>query len=257
VKLKTKILLVIPVVFLLLGLLVWGEQQPPEKKDAPLITITKNPPPASPLSSATDTEKLSYTLGVQVGQSFKNQQIEINVEQFTHGLQDALKADKFALTIDEMREIVKKFQQTMMEKQKAQMELLKQQAEKNLADSTAFLETNKKDPQVKVLPSGLQYKILAEGAGPTPAATDKVKVNYRGSLINGEEFDSSYKKNEPLVIGVDQVIPGWTEALQLMQVGSKWQLFIPPDLAYGEHPRPGIPPNSLLIFEVELLEIIK
>jgi len=256
VKFKTKIILVIPAVFLLLGLLVWGEQQPPEKKEAPVIKITKNTPPTTP-SPATDMEKLSYTFGVQIGQTFKNQQIEVSVDQFTHGFRDALMADKFALTVDEMRDIVTKFQQTMMEKQKAQMEILKQQAEKNLADSIAFLEANKKDPLVKVLPSGLQYKVLTEGTGPTPTAEDRVKTHYRGTLITGEEFDSSYKKNEPLVIGVNQVIKGWTEALQLMKVGDKWQLFIPPDLAYGEKPRTGIPPNSLLIFEVELLEIVK
>jgi FKBP-type peptidyl-prolyl cis-trans isomerase FklB len=132
----------------------------------------------------------------------------------------------------------------------------KERAEKNLAEGKAFLEENKKKEGIKTLPSGLQYKVITEGSGRTPKATDTVTVHYRGTLINGTEFDSSYKKGQPATFQVSGVVRGWTEALQLMKEGSKWQLFIPSELAYGERAAgPQIPPGSTLIFEVELISI--
>jgi FKBP-type peptidyl-prolyl cis-trans isomerase FklB len=132
---------------------------------------------------------------------------------------------------------------------------MKVQGEKNKKEGEAFLAENKKKDGVKTLPSGLQYKVLAEGKGKTPKATDTVTVHYRGTLTDGTEFDSSYKRNQPASFPVNGVIKGWTEALQLMKEGSKWQLFIPASLAYGEPGRPGIPPNSVLIFDVELISV--
>jgi FKBP-type peptidyl-prolyl cis-trans isomerase len=153
-----------------------------------------------------------------------------------------------------MSKVYMAWQQKMRAKMAAKQ---KKEAAENLAAGTAFLEANKKKEGVKVLPDGLQYKIIKEGTGPTPTADDKVKTNYRGTLIDGTEFDSSYKRNRPAEFNVKGVIKGWTEALELMKVGAKWELFIPPNLAYGERGRPGIPPNSTLIFEIELLDIVK
>jgi len=159
-----------------------------------------------------------------------------------------------AMTRDQMRQVMTTFRQQMMAKQKQRQQV---DGAKNLAMGKAFLEANGKKEGVKVLPSGLQYKVIKKGTGKTPTAADKVKTHYRGTLIDGTEFDSSYKRNAPAVFGVTQVIKGWTEALQLMKEGAKWQLYIPANLAYGERGRPGIPPNSTLIFDIELLEVVK
>jgi FKBP-type peptidyl-prolyl cis-trans isomerase FklB len=137
----------------------------------------------------------------------------------------------------------------------ARQKKIKEIAERNLAAGKAFLEENKKKEGVKTLPSGLQYKVLAEGSGKIPKASDNVTVNYKGTLINGTEFDSSYKRGKPTTFQVDKVIRGWTEALQLMKEGSKWQLFIPLELGYGERGAEPVPPNSVLIFEVELISV--
>ena len=138
-----------------------------------------------------------------------------------------------------------------------EMRVKNEQAEKNLAASNAFLEKNKAEKDVITLPSGLQYKVIKKGTGATPLATDQVKTNYRGTLIDGTEFDSSYKRGTPAIFGVGRVIKGWTEALQLMKEGAKWELYIPSELAYGQRGTPNIGPNSALIFEIELLEVIK
>lgn len=198
----------------------------------------------------TELDKVSYTIGTQLGQNFKRQGIEINAEALIWGLKDAVAGKELALTQDEMQKVLTSFQQRMMAEQAAQ-------AAKNLAEGKAFLEANKTKEGVKVLASGLQYKVLKQGTGKSPTAYDKVRTHYRGTLINGTEFDSSYRRNAPAEFAVNGVINGWTEALQLMKEGDKWQLYIPANLAYGEQPRPGIPPNSTLIFEVELLEVIK
>jgi len=209
-------------------------------------------------------DKVSYTIGVQLGQNFKQQEIKISIEQMMQGLRDAMTGRKLALSKDEMQKIMMAFQQRMMAKQKElqkkQRERQKVEGAKNLAAGKAFLAANGVKEGVKVLPSGLQYKVIKKGTGKTPTAVDRVKTHYRGTLIDGTEFDSSYKSNQPVEFPVKGVIKGWTEALQLMKEGGKWQLYIPANLAYGEPGRPGrpgIPPNSTLIFEIELLEVLK
>ena len=205
-----------------------------------------------PILLKTEMDKVSYVIGAQVGQSFKSQGIEINIESLMRGLKDAMAGKKLALSQDEIKQVMTSFQQRMVAKQAAQ-------AAKNLAEGTAFLEANKAKEAVKVLPSGLQYKVIKEGTGKTPTPDDTVKIHYRGTSIYGTEFDNSYKRNQPNVFAVKGkgVIKGWIEALQLMKEGCKWQLYIPASLAYGERGRPGIPPNSTLIFEMELLEVVK
>jgi FKBP-type peptidyl-prolyl cis-trans isomerase FklB len=202
----------------------------------------------------TEMEKVSYIIGTQIARNFKTQDVEVNLDALMMGLKDALEGKQLALSQGEMSKVYMAWQQKMRAKQAAKQ---KKEAIENLAAGTAFLDANKKKEGVKVLPDGLQYKIIKEGTGATPTADDKVKTNYRGTLIDGTEFDSSYKRNRPAEFNVKGVIKGWTEALGLMKVGAKWELFIPPNLAYGERGRPGIPPNSTLIFEIELLDIVK
>lgn len=201
-----------------------------------------------------ELEKVSYVIGTQIAQNLKTQGIEVDIESLILGLKDSAAGKQLALSQDEMRQVFTSFQQRIRAKQAA---IQAQQASKNLAEGNAFLEGNKTKEGVKVLPSGLQYKIIKEGTGNTPTVNDKVKTHYRGTLIDGTEFDSSYKRNKPAEFPVNGVIKGWIEALQLMKEGAKWQLYIPASLAYGESGRPGIPPNSTLIFEIELLEVLK
>jgi len=194
-------------------------------------------------------DKFSYSIGLNIGANLSKQKIEINPEMVTAGIKDAI-AGKPQLTQDQVKEVMTTFEKDMEQKQKAA-------GEKNAADGAKFLEENKKKAGVKTTSSGLQYKVIKEGNGPEPKATDIVTVNYRGTLIDGKtEFDSSYKRGEPATFPLNGVIKGWTEGVQLMKVGSKFQLFIPPQLAYGDRAvGPDITPNSTLIFDVELLEI--
>ena len=196
--------------------------------------------------------KESYTLGYQFGQSMKAQGLDLDMEVYTSGIQDALTGAKPRLSQDEMRTTVTELQKRLAA---ARQKEIKEIADKNLAQGKAFLEENKKKDGVVTLPSGLQYKVLTEGSGKMPKATDSVTVHYRGTLINGTEFDSSYKRGQPATFQVGKVIRGWTEALQLMKEGAKWQLMIPPQLAYGDRGTSAIPPNSTLIFEVELISV--
>ena len=203
----------------------------------------------------TEIDKVSYAIGTQIGQSFKQQDIDIKVELLVRGLKDVLKDKELLLSQNEMQQIMMNFQKR---KQAEHQEHQKMEAPKNLTAGTAFLEENKKNNKdVIELPSGLQYKVIKKGTGDTPTAGSKVKTHYRGTLIDGTEFDSSYKRNAPAEFAVGGVIKGWTEALQLMKEGAKWELYIPANLAYGERGRPSIPANSTLIFEIELLEIVK
>lgn len=197
-------------------------------------------------------EKESYSLGYQFGQSLKHQGLEINLDIYTEGIRDALGGKNPLMSEDEIRSTVGELQKRV---EAARQKELKEKADKNLADSKSFMEENKKKDGVKTLPSGLQYKVLAEGTGRIPKKTDTVTVHYRGSLIGGREFDSSYSKGKPQTLQVDKLIPGWAEALQMMKEGSKWQLFIPPELGFGERDLGLIPPNSTLILEVELIAI--
>jgi FKBP-type peptidyl-prolyl cis-trans isomerase FklB len=198
-------------------------------------------------------DKESYSLGYQFGQNLKTQGVDINLDVYTSGIRDALGGKDSLMSQEEIRATIEELQKRVMA---ARQKELKEKAEKNLAESKAFLEGNKGKEGIKTLPSGLQYKVLVEGSGKTPKSTDTVTVHYQGTLINGSEFDSSYKKGQPSRFQVNSVIRGWSEALQLMKGGSRWQLFIPPELAYGERAVGGqIPPNSTLIFEVELISV--
>jgi FKBP-type peptidyl-prolyl cis-trans isomerase FklB len=202
---------------------------------------------------ADQKDRVSYSIGLLMGKDFKAQSIEVNADLFLKGLQDALSGAKPALTDEEVQRTMTTFQTDMRAKAEANR---KAQGEKNLKEGEAFLADNAKKDGVKTTASGLQYKVITEGKGPIPSANDTVSVNYKGTLLDGTEFDSSYKRNAPATFGVKGVIPGWTEALQLMKTGSKWQLFVPGKLAYGERGAGRqIGPNATLIFEVELLSI--
>lgn len=195
-------------------------------------------------------EKLSYSMGLDVGAYFKGIGEEIKFETLIRGIEDGFKGNKKLLTAEEMATVQKEFAQKMKARQEENLKKIK---ETNKKLGAAYLAENKKKTGVVTTKSGLQYQILKKGNGQRPKATDKVKVDYVGKLIDGTEFDNSIKRGEPAVFSVDQVIPGWSEALQLMDVGSKYRLVIPPDLAYGEHGAPPvIEPNSVLVFEVEL-----
>jgi FKBP-type peptidyl-prolyl cis-trans isomerase len=201
----------------------------------------------------TQKDKFSYALGMNLGTNLHKQSVPVDPNILLRGLKDALAGGKTALTEEQARAALMEVQNEMRKKQQAEMQAA---GEANKKEGDAFLAANKAKEGVVTLPSGLQYKILTQGTGPKPTATDSVVCNYRGTLINGTEFDSSYKRGEPATFPVSGVIKGWTEALQLMPVGSKWQLFVPSDLAYGERsPGPEIAPDSTLIFEVELLSI--
>ncbi len=207
---------------------------------------------ATPLVLKTQKEKFSYAVGMKMGENFKKQAVPVDPAILSRGIKDALAGGKTVLTDEEAQSAIQEVQKQMHDKQQAEA---KAAGEANKKEGEAFLAANKSKDGVVTLPSGLQYKILKEGTGPKPTASDSVVCNYQGTFINGKEFDSSYKRGEPATFPVTGVIKGWTEALQLMPVGSKWQLFIPSDLAYGDAGRPGIEPASTLIFEVELISI--
>ncbi len=202
-----------------------------------------------------ERDKTSYSIGFNIGTNIKSQSIDVSIDALLQGIRDALSGNKALMSPGEINETLSDFQKEMMAKQ---VQRIKQLAEKNKKESDAFLEDNKKKEGIITLPSGLQYKVLKEGQGGTPQLTDTVTVHYRGTFVDGSEFDSSYKRGEPAVFRVNGVIPGLSEALQLMKAGSKWQIFIPPDLAYGERGAgQSIEPNKTLIFEVELLSFEK
>jgi len=198
-------------------------------------------------------DKVSYIIGMEIGKNFKKQSIDIDPDILVKGIKDAISDGKPLLTEQEVQETMITFQKEMMAKQE---ELAKKLGEKNKKEGEAFLAENKKKEGVKTLPSGLQYKVIKAGTGEKPKLTDTVITQYRGTLIDGTEFDSSYRRGQPVSFPVTGVIPGWTEALQLMEEGAKWQLFIPPNLAYGERGAGrDIGPNATLIFEIELVSI--
>lgn len=198
-------------------------------------------------------DSVSYSIGLNIGNNFKSQMIDVNPDIVASAIKDILDSNKTLLTDEEAQKVWMAYQQQLMAKNEEKMKTL---GEKNKIESEAFLDANSKKEDVITLPSGLQYKVIQMGTGKKPKETDKVKVHYQGTLVNGTEFDNSYKRGEPASFNVNGVIKGWVEALQLMPVGSKWQLFIPPALAYGERGAGStIPPSSALIFEVELLSI--
>ena len=212
------------------------------------------------MALTTDKDKTSYAIGADLGMKLKQAEIDVDPAILSRAVKDVLSGGKTAMTDDEVRaklmDLTKGLQAKQQENQKKQAEADKAIGEKNRKDGEAFLAENKSKEGVVALPSGLQYKVLKTGDGPKPTPQDTVTCNYRGTLLDGKEFDSSYKRGQPASFPVGGVIKGWTEALQLMPVGSKWQLFIPPDMAYGARGAGAdIGPNATLIFEVELISI--
>jgi len=199
----------------------------------------------------TNKEKYSYAIGFQIGSNLKRENAQVDVEAIKQGIQDVLSGAKLKVSMEDM-------QAAVMEEQKHLQAERQARGEKAKADGAAFLEKNKKEKGITVLPSGIQYKVIKEGKGEKPKPTDTIVANYRGALINGTEFDSSYKRGQPAVFGVNKVIKGWQEVLPLMPTGSTWKVFIPSDLAYGEHGAgASIGPNETLVFDIELIEIKK
>ena len=221
--------IVLAIAICLLSTAIFAEEKPPQLKDL--------------------KDKASYAFGLNIGLNIRRQNVEINPDVFMAGLKDAIAGRKPLLTEQEVRETMAAFEKDMQQKQT-------EQAQKNSAAGDKFLAENKTKEGVKTTASGLQYKALKEGNGTQPKMSDTVTVNYRGTLVDGTEFDSSFKRNQPATFPITGVIKGWTEALQLMKVGSKYQLFVPASLAYGDRsPGAQIPPGSVLIFEVELLDV--
>ena len=235
-------------------------QTPPAKKPAaPAAKTTSSDTTKSGTAQGvtvltTDKQKASYAIGMNVGGGLHRQGVDLDTAALLQGMKDALGGGKTLMTEDEARAALTKLQGEMQAKQQAKAQ---QEGEAGKKEGDAFLAANKGKEGVVTLPSGLQYKIVKEGSGPKPTAADSVVCNYRGTLINGTEFDASEKHGGPATFPVSGVIPGWTEALQLMPTGSKWQIFIPSNLAYGARGTPGgpIPPNATLIFDLELLSI--
>lgn len=204
----------------------------------------------------TDEKKVSYAIGQQIGQNIKQVGLDVDSEVVGMAIGDVLKGQN-KLTPEEITQAQAKLQEMMMKKNQEANEKSQAAAVENKKKADEFLAQNKTAAGVKVTGSGLQYIVEKEGNGAKPSASDEVKVHYKGTLLTGEEFDSSYSRNEPAQFPVGGVIKGWSEALQLMKVGGKYKLFVPPELAYGDKSGGKIPPNSLLVFEVELLEVAK
>jgi FKBP-type peptidyl-prolyl cis-trans isomerase FklB len=218
-----------------------------------ILLLTSQVSAKEPVVLKNQKDKVSYSIGVNIGENLKRQSLDVNPDALAQGIKDVLSGSKALMTEEEVKDTLKTFQQELKAKR---TEHLKELSEKNKKEGDAFLAENKKKEGVITLPSGLQYKVIKEGTGEKPKITDTVTVNYRGTLINGTEFDSSYKRGQPATFPVNGVIAGWTEALQLMKVGSEWQLFVPSNLAYGERAvGRDIGPNATLIFDIELLAI--
>src|SRR5579859_42444 len=250
------------------GIIAFGnaqaQQTPPAKTPkTPAAKTTPKAAAAKPgsttakkpavLTLQTQKDKASYAIGLNIGRSMHKDSVDVDPNIVLRGMKDGLDGAKPLLTDDEARATMIALQADLRKKQEEKLQLL---SETNKKEGDAFLAENKSKDGVVTLPSGLQYKVLTEGNGPKPTSTDSVVCNYKGTLLDNTEFDSSYKRGQPATFPVTGVIKGWTEALQLMPVGSKWQLFIPPDLAYGERGAGAdIGSNATLIFEVELLSI--
>lgn len=201
-----------------------------------------------PVTLDTDVKKASYAIGQQIGQSLKAQNLKVDTSVLAASIDDILAGKESRLSQQDMMAAIDKLRAQQTEQESAQ-------GKENLAKGEKFLAENKTKPNIKTTASGLQYEVLTEGTGATPTAANTVSVHYRGTLLDGTEFDSSYKRNQPAEFPLGNVIRGWTEGLQLMKVGGKNKFYIPASLAYGESGRPSIPANSTLIFEVELLSV--
>ena len=225
-----------------------------------------SPPPSDSTSPSSalkgDKDKISYSLGVDIGRTLQRLELDLNIPALSQGIADVLGNKPKALTDEQVQQTLQAFQQQMMQKQQAAMskkqEEMKVVAEKNKADGKKFLDDNAKKPGVKITTSGLQYKVIKEGTGDKPGDSDIVETNYRGTTIDGKEFDSSAKHGSSFTLPVNGVIKGWAEALKLMPVGSKWEIYVPSELAYGDEGYgDDIPPGSTLVFDLELLSIKK
>lgn len=230
---------------LLLATPIWAQNK---KKGNEEVT----PPKAEKVDPVKLKADYSYAIGLNVGRSLKADEVDVDLAQVLKGLGDGVKGAKPALTDEQLEACMTALQRQVQTRGQAKVQAV---ADKNKAEGEAFLAANKKKEGVKTTPSGLQYKVLKAGKGPSPKLTDKVTTHYHGTFLDGKVFDSSVDRKEPASFPVNRVIAGWTEALQMMKVGDKWQLFVPSNLAYQEEGRDGIPPNSTLIFEVELLGI--
>jgi FKBP-type peptidyl-prolyl cis-trans isomerase FklB len=249
---------------LALGLAVASQAQQSTKTTAPATSAKKSTGTTATKSASTapknvpgpplttEKEKQSYALGMNIARGISRQGADVDAAAMARGLRDTLSGAKPLLTDDEAEAALKQLQDAVKVKQDAELQKI---GEANMKEGQEFLAANKTKDGVVTLPSGLQYKIITPGTGPKPTADDTVVCNYSGTFLNGTEFDSSYKRGQPAEFPLKGVIKGWTEALQLMPVGSKWQLFIPSDLAYGPAGRGPIPPNATLIFQVELISI--
>jgi len=213
------------------------------------------PGQAAPANDPNFLSQVSYALGRSFASQLKQGGVEPELKSLLAGVSDALTGAQPKLNDEQCNAVLERFSHDMQQKQATQMQ---QAAGKNQKEEAAFLAQNAKREGVQTTQSGLQYRVVQQGKGPSPTLTDTVKCNYRGTLINGTEFDSSAKQGEPATFPVNRVIPGWTEALQKMHVGDKWQLFIPAKLAYGNNPPPGAPieAGSMLVFDIELLEVL-
>ncbi len=234
---KTKIILAVLIIAALMSC----------QKQTPLKKIGKS-------DLKTFNDSVSYSIGLDIGRRLSAQKIDIVPTVFLQGMIDSKNDSLSLLTKQEIRGVLRRFQKVMRDKQiKAQKEL----AEKNKAEGEKFLAENKKKPGVITLPNGIQYKVIKSGNGKSPTINDKVEVNYRGKFINGTEFDNSYKRGKPLTTKVTGVIKGWTEILQKMKEGDEWEVYIPSELAYGKSGKGRIAPNTTLIFDINLLKVIK
>ncbi|KTD06791.1 FKBP-type peptidyl-prolyl cis-trans isomerase [Legionella jamestowniensis] len=224
--------------------------------DASTPATTTTPATSAPATSLnSDMDKLSYSIGADLGKNFKKQGIDINPAAMAKGLQDGMTGGQLLLTEQQMKDVLNKFQKDLMAKRNAEFN---KKAEENKAKGEAFLNQNKAKDGVVTLPSGLQYKVLQKGDGAKPAKEDTVTVEYTGKLVDGQVFDSTERTGKPATFKVSQVIPGWTEALQLMPAGSTWEVYVPADLAYGPRSVGGpIGPNETLIFKIHLISVKK
>jgi len=200
----------------------------------------------------TKQQKYGYALGVDLGTNFRMQYIDVDLDALMLGIKEGIANQRSCMSEDEFNQTVDQFQ---AEQRELYAKMKKEVGDKNKADGQKFLDENKKNAGVTVLPSGLQYKVMKSGTGPSPKASDKVTAHYTGKLINGKVFDSSVERGQPFTTELNRVIKGWTEIIQLMKVGDKWEVYIPSELAYGENGAGTIEPNSVLIFEIELLGI--
>jgi len=254
-KLSTKI--AVPVLAASLAFAV-GACKPIDKDAAKADKKDDTSAPATTKIAGLETEKeqVSYMIGMDLGKSMKPIKDEIDMDTVMKAVDTVFADGKPLMTEEQAQQIGQAFGQRMQAKKLAEMQ---QQAKNNVGEGATFLAANGKKPGVKTTPSGLQYQVITEGKGPKPVASDTVRVHYKGALLDGKTFDSSYDRNQPVVFSLEQVVPGWKEGIQLMPVGSKYKLWIPSKLGYGEAGTPGGPigPNATLVFDVELLEIVK